>query len=83
MWLYSQRPSTTQPIIIGLAATLAVIAPVDFLRLRSRRVEKLYERLVGFLMRESERHTTNGVIWYLVRLFSLTFFTHYSHRTFL
>lgn len=66
IYLYSQRPDNVKPIVYSLAASLAVIVPTDVLRLRSRRFEKLYEKAVGFLMRESERHTTNGVIWYMV-----------------
>ncbi|KAG9046219.1 hypothetical protein FS837_004851 [Tulasnella sp. UAMH 9824] len=66
IYLYSQRPENVKPIIYSLGASLAVIVPTDVLRLRSRRFEKVYEKFVGFLMRESERHTTNGVIWYMV-----------------
>lgn len=68
IYLYSQRPETVKPIVYSLGASLAVIVPTDVLRLRSRRFEKVYEKVVGFLMRESERHTTNGVIWYMVRI---------------
>jgi hypothetical protein len=32
-----------------------VIAPLDFVRLRYPKFEKLYEKVVGFLMRESEK----------------------------
>jgi hypothetical protein len=34
---------------------LAVIVPADFLRFTSPNFERLYERCVGFLMREKEK----------------------------
>lgn len=60
-------------VVYALGATLLVILPLDILRLRSSRFERLYERVVGFLMRESEKQATNGVIWYLIgAIFVLT-----------
>ncbi|BGP16222.1 Diacylglycerol kinase [Rhodosporidiobolus nylandii] len=46
-------------------ATL-VIGGADLARFQSRRVERVYEGLVGWFMRESERHAVNGTIYYLV-----------------
>ncbi|GAA6042973.1 hypothetical protein JCM8097_000032 [Rhodosporidiobolus ruineniae] len=46
-------------------ATL-VVGGADLLRFQSRRVERAYEGLVGWFMRESERHAVNGTIYYLV-----------------
>ncbi|KNZ81994.1 CTP-dependent diacylglycerol kinase 1 [Termitomyces sp. J132] len=37
--------------------------------------ERIYERCLGFLMRESEKKTSNGVIWYILGVnFVLTFY---------
>ncbi|KAJ7279359.1 hypothetical protein C8J57DRAFT_1464796 [Mycena rebaudengoi] len=52
--------------------TLAVIAPTDFVRLRYPAVERVYERVLGFLMRE---RSTNGTLWYILGVnFALTFY---------
>ena len=53
-------------MISALAGSLAFIIPCDILRLRNQQFERLYEKAVGFLMRESEKNTTNGVIWYII-----------------
>ncbi|KAG8904865.1 hypothetical protein FRB99_001032 [Tulasnella sp. 403] len=66
VYLYSGRPETVNPVIYALAGSLAFIVPCDILRLRNAQFERLYEKAVGFLMRESERRSTNGVIWYMV-----------------
>ena len=42
-------------IILVLWMALAVIVPADILRFQSPKFERLYERCVGFLMRESEK----------------------------
>lgn len=34
---------------------LCIIVPADFLRFRSPRFERAYERVLGFLMRETEK----------------------------
>jgi hypothetical protein len=39
-------------------ALVTIIAPADAIRLRYPSFEKLYEKVVGFLMRESERVST-------------------------
>ncbi|KAH9828944.1 uncharacterized protein C8Q71DRAFT_799879 [Rhodofomes roseus] len=61
---YSQGSPRT--VVVALASGLAIIVPCDILRLRSARFERLFEKTVGFLMRESERNKTNGVIWYII-----------------
>ncbi|KAJ6545910.1 hypothetical protein DFH09DRAFT_813979, partial [Mycena vulgaris] len=63
------------PRTVALVSALAVIAPTDFVRLRSPAVERVYERALGFLMRESERHGTNGTVSYIFGVyFALTFY---------
>ncbi|KAF7792227.1 hypothetical protein EIP86_003261 [Pleurotus ostreatoroseus] len=42
------------------------IAPADVLRLNHSGFERFYEKCLGFLMRESEKKSTNGVIWYII-----------------
>ncbi|RDB30196.1 CTP-dependent diacylglycerol kinase 1 [Hypsizygus marmoreus] len=60
-------------VVLVLWTALAVIVPADFLRLRYPRFERIYERCLGFLMRESEKKTSNGVIWYILGVnFALT-----------
>jgi len=66
LYLYYSNGSPT-PVILGLGTALVtVIAPADLIRLHSPRFEKIYERGLGFLMRESEKKSTNGVIWYIL-----------------
>lgn len=60
-------------LVKWLSRALVVITSVDVLRFASRRFERTYERLLGFLMRESEKTSWNGTIWYLVgTIFVLT-----------
>jgi hypothetical protein len=40
---------------IGIGSALAVVSTADVLRFMSRRIERRYESLLGFLMRESEK----------------------------
>ncbi|KAG6874856.1 hypothetical protein C0992_006233 [Termitomyces sp. T32_za158] len=62
-------------VVVLLWTALAIIVPADILRLRSPGFERIYERCLGFLMRESEKKTTNGVIWYILGVnFVLTFY---------
>ncbi|EPS95817.1 hypothetical protein FOMPIDRAFT_1062525 [Fomitopsis schrenkii] len=65
LYLYYSRGSP-EKVVVALASGLAVIVPCDVLRLRSTRFERLFEGTVGFLMRESEKKSTNGVIWYIL-----------------
>ncbi|KAK7439873.1 Diacylglycerol kinase [Stygiomarasmius scandens] len=74
IYLYLSQGSPRNVILV-LWSSLCIIIPADILRLRSSRFEKIYERVLGFLMRESEKHTTNGVIWYILGVnFALTFY---------
>jgi len=66
LYLYYSKGSP-RPVVISLGAALVtVIAPADIIRLHSPRFERVYERCLGFLMRESEKKSTNGVIWYIL-----------------
>lgn len=50
---------TAWPVVKALSPALLVIVPADILRLKwpgpGSRFARLYERLLGFLMRDSER----------------------------
>lgn len=62
-------------VTFTLWAALCVIVPADVLRLNYPPFARIYERMLGFLMRESEKHTTNGVIWYILGVnFVLSFY---------
>ncbi|KAH9921934.1 uncharacterized protein BXZ73DRAFT_51542 [Epithele typhae] len=64
-WYLYAAQGNPRVVIYALSLALCLIVPLDVLRLNSSRFEKLYERVVGFLMRESEKKSTNGVIWYI------------------
>jgi len=66
LYLYYANGSPRKVVIVLATALVTVIAPADAIRLRYPAFERLYEKLVGFLMRESERKSTNGVIWYIL-----------------
>ncbi|KAF9036363.1 hypothetical protein BJ165DRAFT_1409115 [Panaeolus papilionaceus] len=53
-------------VVWVLWMALTIIAPADLLRFRSKRFARTYEGLLGFLMRESEKNSINGVIWYIL-----------------
>ncbi|KAI0759393.1 hypothetical protein BD413DRAFT_597749 [Trametes elegans] len=63
LYISNGNPRT---VVYALTLALAVIVPADILRLRSTRFERWFERCVGFLMRECEKKSTNGVIWYII-----------------
>ncbi|THH29166.1 hypothetical protein EUX98_g5024 [Antrodiella citrinella] len=65
LYLYTHH-IPPRPVIIALSTFLAIAVPVDFLRLRSPAFERIFERYVGLFMRDSEKKSTNGVIWYLL-----------------
>ncbi|KAI8968700.1 hypothetical protein BD414DRAFT_503946 [Trametes punicea] len=65
LYLYASN-GNPRTVVYVLSLALAFIVPCDILRFRSARFEWLFERCVGFLMRESEKKTTNGVIWYII-----------------
>jgi len=72
--LYTSGHSTW-PVIEVLSASLVVVVSAEFMRFKSRRFEALYEKCLGFLMRESEKDKINGVVWYLCGvLFALVFY---------
>ncbi|KAI1790014.1 hypothetical protein LXA43DRAFT_973862 [Ganoderma leucocontextum] len=64
-YLYASN-GNPRTVVYVLAFALAVIVPADILRLNSERFEWLYERVLGFLMRESEKKAVNGVVWYII-----------------
>lgn len=53
-------------VVTALSSALAVLVPVDILRLRYPSFERAFEKCVGIFMRDSERQTSNGVIWYML-----------------
>ncbi|GAA6006790.1 hypothetical protein JCM10207_009097 [Rhodosporidiobolus poonsookiae] len=74
LYLWTSHVSVPSILRVLGGATL-VIGGADVLRFQSRRVERAYEGLVGWFMRESERHAVNGTIYYLVGvLFCLSFY---------
>lgn len=54
MYLYLSHGSP-RLVVVVLSMALCIIVPADILRLRHSGFERLYERLLGFLMRESEK----------------------------
>lgn len=72
--LYSQGVQTLQ-ITPVLFTVLVPIAATDLIRHRFERVNKVYIRFMGALMRETEVTGYNGVIWYLLGAYvALRFF---------
>lgn len=65
VWLYTTGTQTTA-VAPYLFAALVPIAATDPLRHRFAPVNRLYVRVLGALMRESEYAGYNGVIWYLL-----------------
>ncbi|CAH7670208.1 hypothetical protein PPACK8108_LOCUS4919 [Phakopsora pachyrhizi] len=53
-------------IVVWLTRALLVILTADLMRFKSKRFSRLYESLLGFLMRQNERNDWNGVIFYLI-----------------
>ncbi|CAK44324.1 CTP-dependent diacylglycerol kinase 1 [Aspergillus awamori] len=68
--LYSRGIQTLQ-ITPWLFGALVPIATVDIIRHHSSKVNNLYIRCVGALMRETEVSGYNGVIWYLVGTYAV------------
>ncbi|EJD02061.1 uncharacterized protein FOMMEDRAFT_124258 [Fomitiporia mediterranea MF3/22] len=72
--LYANHVSPSS-VAVALSAFCTFTVSVDFVRLRSKSFAKMYEKVLGFLMRESEKEKINGVIWYLLGcIFVLTFY---------
>ncbi|KAK4051071.1 Diacylglycerol kinase [Microbotryomycetes sp. JL221] len=58
-----------------LCGALGIISAADILRFNSPAFEQTYEKYLGYLMRESERESVNGTIYYLVGvIICLTFY---------
>ncbi|KAJ9119218.1 hypothetical protein QFC22_003710 [Naganishia vaughanmartiniae] len=66
LYLYNTQPDSVWPLIRILASACVVVYLTDLLRFRSRTVAGWYNYLLGALMRESEKTTVNGVVWYLI-----------------
>ncbi|EKM74635.1 hypothetical protein AGABI1DRAFT_116813 [Agaricus bisporus var. burnettii JB137-S8] len=74
LYLYVTEGDVSK-VVLTLWSSLCIIVPADAFRLRWPTFERLYERLLGFLMRESEKKSTNGVIWYILGVnFALQFY---------
>ncbi|KAJ5329985.1 Phosphatidate cytidylyltransferase [Penicillium brevicompactum] len=72
--LYTRGIQTLQ-ITPVLFTALVPIAATDLLRHRSEKLNKIYVRCMGALMRETEVSGYNGVIWYLLGAYvALRFF---------
>lgn len=63
---YMKGSAHPAKITQGLAKTLLVIVSADILRFRSPKFARVYEALLGFLMRPAEKSHWNGVIFYLL-----------------
>ncbi|KAF8989482.1 hypothetical protein BDQ17DRAFT_1256805 [Cyathus striatus] len=74
LYLYVSNGDVKRVVFV-LWSALCVIVPADILRFNSSRFERTYEKALGFLMRESEKHSVNGVIWYILGVnFALAFY---------
>ncbi|EQK97805.1 hypothetical protein G6O67_005844 [Ophiocordyceps sinensis] len=73
VWLYIDGTQTSA-VPPYLMAALIPIATTDFLRHRYQSVNRLYVRLLGALMRESEFSGWNGVIFYLLGAWTVLYF---------
>ncbi|KAF7440064.1 hypothetical protein PC9H_000406 [Pleurotus ostreatus] len=72
LYLWTSQGSP-KAVVVVLWTAFAVILPADFIRLRWPAFERTYERLLGFLMRECEKDSVNGVVWYILGVnFALT-----------
>ncbi|KAE8225999.1 hypothetical protein CF319_g1353 [Tilletia indica] len=58
--------SDIDSIVRGLSLFLGVVVTADVLRLNYAPFERIYEKTLGFLMRESEKTKVNGVVFYLL-----------------
>ena len=54
MYLWTANGSR-EHVVVALSTALAVLIPVDILRLRYPTFERLFEKCVGIFMRDSER----------------------------
>jgi len=65
IYLYTNHTSPWT-VVYYLAGSFVIISSVDVVRLRVPRFARFYERVLGFLMRESEKQSINGVVWYIL-----------------
>jgi len=65
LYLYASHGSPERVVVV-LSGALLIIVPGDIIRLNYPSFERNYEKVLGFLMRESEKKHTNGVIWYII-----------------
>lgn len=54
LYLYASHGSPERVVVI-LSSAMLVIVPADILRLNCPPFERAYEKVLGFLMRESEK----------------------------
>jgi diacylglycerol kinase (CTP) len=73
MWFYVSdlETSAITPYLMG---ALIPIATSDYIRFKFPAFNRLYVRVLGALMRESEYNGWNGVIWYLLGAWIVLFF---------
>ncbi|KAG8215954.1 hypothetical protein J3R82DRAFT_7934 [Butyriboletus roseoflavus] len=65
LYLYTSN-GDRQRVIIALSSAVALLIPIDILRLRYPSLEYAFEKCVGIFMRDSEKKSSNGVIWYIL-----------------
>ncbi|KIJ16279.1 hypothetical protein PAXINDRAFT_168442, partial [Paxillus involutus ATCC 200175] len=65
IYLYTSHGSPRH-VVVALSTALAVLIPIDILRLRYPSFERAFEKCVGMFMRDSEKKSSNGVIWYIL-----------------
>ncbi|KAG1855636.1 hypothetical protein DFJ58DRAFT_716199 [Suillus subalutaceus] len=65
IYLYTSK-GNPQTVVIALSSALAVLVPIDILRLKYPLFERAFEKCVGIFMRDSEKKSSNGVIWYIL-----------------
>jgi len=73
VYLYVSHGSSRMVVVV-LSMALAIIIPTDLLRLNHSGFEQFYERCLGFMMRESEKKSSNGVIWYMLGAIFVLYF---------
>jgi len=73
LYLYYSHGSP-HTVVVALSMALIIIIPTDILRLNHTGFEQLYERCLGSLMRESEKKSSNGVIWYMLGAIFVLYF---------
>ncbi len=61
LYLYASD-GNPRTVVYALSLALLVIVPADIIRLNSNRFEWLFERVLGFLMRESEKVRVRGLV---------------------